>query len=402
MANALDTTLKSLETIDALAAIRQFIETYKIPTYTFTPISDSGAEPFTVFRQPVINESGVVAFEGFVAPTAPPGAILKGSGQEIARIADQTSGLDITFGASINNNGVVSFTGNTFGPSPDAPLAASGIFVGDGNFSTTIADRSTQVDGFGNFEFFGTSSINDNKNLLEVSFLGLNNRGDVGIFFWQGGQINTVASSLGQFDLFEKQIPTIGGDGPFAIYAQPALDNQGMTYFTASLDTGERGIFAGNREGVKTIVDSTGEFDRFSAPSINDKGSVAFLSQLDNQSSGIFIRDFKGDIKAVATTDGPFSRFQSDPSLNNDGKVAFQATLDNGGEGIFVGADPVLDKVIAVGDQLGSSTVSRLLFAGKEAFNSAGQLAFGAVLADGTERVFRAEPLFGKGYQILG
>ncbi|MGG6265200.1 DUF7453 family protein [Leptolyngbya sp. AN03gr2] len=396
----LDITLDLPENVDTLDEIRNFIQQYNIPTYQFTPISGVGTEPFTVFRQPVINESGVLAFEGFVAPDAPPGSILTGDGQRIDRIADFERGLDITFGASFNDHGVVSFTGNTFGGSIDAPLAASGVFVGNGSFFMTVASRDTFVEEFGNFEFFGPSSINDRLDSIDVAFIGINSRFDVGVFLYEGGHISTIASSLGEFDSFNKQIPTIGGDGPFTIYAPPALDDHGTVYFTASLDNGKRGIFAGDGQQIKTIVDSKLEFDRFSAPSINNQGSVAFLAQLDNHSSGIYVRDFNGNTETIATSDGPFSEFLSDPSLNNKGDVAFQATLDNGKEGIFVGSDPVLDKVIAVGDQLGSSTVSRLLFGGREAFNGAGQLAFGAVLADGTEGIFRAQP-FLTGYKVL-
>jgi hypothetical protein len=400
MSTVLEITLGSFFETDGLTAIRQFIEKYKIPTYQFTSVSDTDTAPYTVFRQPTLNESGAVAFEGFFAAAAPPGAIFTQDGSAIAKVADRSQGgFDITFGASINRYGNVSFTGNVFGESLEAPLASSGVYVGNGEFLATLASRSSQVEGFGNFAFFGPSALNDRLDTIEVAFIGINEQADTGVFLSQGGHITTLASSLDEFDSFVKQLPTIGGDGPFTIYAPPSLDDRATAYFVASLDNGDRGIFSSNGTTVQTLVDSQFEFDRFSAPSINDQGSVAFLSQLDDGSSGIFIRDYDGGIETVATTDGIFSEFRSDPSLNNKGKVAFQATLDSGVEGIFVGDDPVLDKVIAVGDSLGGSTVSRLLFAGRDAFNSSGQLSFGAVLADGSERLFRADP-FITGYRV--
>ena len=83
---------------------------------------------------------------------------------------------------------------------------------------------------------------------------------------------------------------------------------------------------------------------------------------------------------------GPFGSFGA-VSLNNHGHIAFYGSLAFGGAGIFTGPDPVLDKVIAVGDPLDGSTVAQLGF-GREGLNDRGQIAFWALLANGEQGVF--------------
>jgi hypothetical protein len=65
--------------------------------------------------------------------------------------------------------------------------------------------------------------------------------------------------------------------------------------------------------------------------------------------------------------------------------------LDTGGSGIFTGADPITDKVIALGDTLFGATVVSLDFSTK-GLNNSGQLAFLATFEDGTSGIFRANP----------
>lgn len=108
-----------------------------------------------------------------------------------------------------------------------------------------------------------------------------------------------------------------------------------------------------------------------------------------NGDRGIFTGTDKG-LNKIADTSGAFSLFNSDPAFNNKGQIAFLAELDKGGKGIFTGADSIADKVIAVGDSLNGLAVRDLIIIGK-GLNDAGQVAFGAVLSDGSERIFRAD-----------
>ena len=78
--------------------------------------------------------------------------------------------------------------------------------------------------------------------------------------------------------------------------------------------------------------------------------------------------------------------------MNNEGTVAFAATLDAGGAGIFTGSDPEQDKVISIGDPIDGVTLYDFLI-GPHAINDAGQIAFWAVVTDGTEAVYLATPV---------
>jgi hypothetical protein len=133
----------------------------------------------------------------------------------------------------------------------------------------------------------------------------------------------------------------------------------------------------GNLAGV-------GEF--VSAPGINDLGTTVGYG-----GSGIFIsKDSQLTNVAASNDSGIFKHFTSDVALNNSGEVAFDADLNGGGNAIFtVGSDLIPHQVIAVGDALAGSTVTTL-FVSHEGLNDAGDLAFDALLADGSQRVFRA------------
>ncbi len=120
---------------------------------------------------------------------------------------------------------------------------------------------------------------------------------------------------------------------------------------------------------------------------------MAFTAEIDAGGQGVFTSS-GGSITTIATTSGSFSGFEDQgPAINASGLVAFQASLDSGGEGIFVGPDSVADKVIAIGDPLFDSTVSFLSFGLGEGLNDSGQIAFRAVLADGTFTIVRAAPI---------
>ncbi|MFO0948717.1 MAG: hypothetical protein U1D30_22800 [Planctomycetota bacterium] len=90
----------------------------------------------------------------------------------------------------------------------------------------------------------------------------------------------------------------------------------------------------------------------------------------------------------IASVVDPFRSFGS-VAINNKGDYAFAALLDSGISGIFTGTDPVLDKVIGIGDALDGSTVTHIAFQGS-GFNDRGQIAFYADLANGRQGVYIA------------
>ncbi len=360
--------------------------------FNFTQISDSANSPFRIFRNAAINNQGLVSFETFVSPQAPPIAVSAGSGSSITPISDPNGPYNVTFYSSLNNTGTATFTGNLVdlskidpngGPptDPTATLLKSGIYANTGGVVKTIADSTSKE-----FNFFGSSAINDAGTIAFFASFGA---GESGIFSSSNGKVTPVVSTLGEFSSFVGGIDTVGGDGPFAIYTIPGINNSGKIAFSATLDTGKSGVFVSDGGTVKTIVSS--KFNRFSSAAINDQGTVAFVGELIGGDRGIFTGTEKG-LKTIADTSGAFSLFTSDPALNNNGEVAFLAELDNGGKGIFNGADPIANKVIAVGDFLNGLSVLDLTIIDK-GLNDAGQIGFGVLLSDGSERIFRAKPV---------
>ncbi|MCY7282162.1 MAG: PEP-CTERM sorting domain-containing protein [Cyanobacteria bacterium CAN_BIN43] len=360
--------------------------------FNFTQISDSVNSPFRIFRNAAVNNQGLVAFETFAVSQAPPIAVSAGSGGVTVPISDRQGPYNVTFYSSLNNTGTATFTGNLVdlpnidfnGPPPaDATitLIQSGIYANTGGVVNTIADRTSKE-----FNFFGSSAINDAGTIAFFASFG---PGESGIFTSSDGKIAPVASTQGAFSSFLSGINTVGGDGPFTIYTVPGINNSGKIAFSASLDSGQSGVFISDGGTVKTIADTSSIFKRFSSAAINDQGVVAFVGELVNGDRALFTGTDQG-LKTIVDTSGAFSFFNSDPALNNKGEVAFLAELYNGGKGIFTGADPIADKVVAVGDSINGLSVQDLIIVGK-GLNDDGQVAFSAVLSDGSERIFRAK-----------
>ncbi len=156
--------------------------------------------------------------------------------------------------------------------------------------------------------------------------------------------------------------------GPYSVFRNPSINDVGTVVFEAfiAVDTPPTGILTGSGGSTTTIAEGSAPIDVVFNPSINKAETTAY--------AGV-----------------GYTYFNSDPSINKLGTVAFEAELDAGGSGIFIGPDPIVDKVIVVGDSLFGSTVTEL-FISQKGLNDAGQLAFQATLADGNRAVFRADP----------
>lgn len=195
-----------------------------------------------------------------------------------------------------------------------------------------------------------------------------------GIFTSSGGDTITIADNSSPF---------------FSAVSDPAINNEGTVAFRANLDTEGNGIFVSRGGEISTVIDDSGSGSpALLNPVINNEDTVAFRVLYEIGSEGIIIgNSIESD--TLASNSGAFSSF-IDFTLNDEFIVAFQAALDAGGEGIFTGSD--LDKVIATGDSLFGSTVTSLFFQ-NDGLNNIGQIVFTAGLADGTQGVFRAEPV---------
>ena len=127
--------------------------------FDFTQISDSANSPFRIFRNAAINNQGLVAFETFAIPQAPPIAVSAGSGSAIFPISDRQGPYNVTFYPSLNNTGTAVFTGNLVdlpnidvnGPPPVNPtvtLIRSGVYANTGGVVKTIADTTSKEFNF--------------------------------------------------------------------------------------------------------------------------------------------------------------------------------------------------------------------------------------------------------------
>ena len=253
-------------------------------------------------------------------------------------------GPDLIADISINNDGSVAFTGGHLEQcsrvGPNFVTSDAGVFRSDGETTTIIA-------------LFG----GDKREGFWLAYPSINDRGIVAFMVAGVGGIADCPVTPG----------IIGGD-----------------------------IYVGDGTKLKMIAQA------HSAPSLNNRGEVGFIG-VTNDVLSIVVSDGKRT-RVVANTNGSFVDFPGTrtpgilnsvvgigPSINDSGTVTFIAALDFGGLGIFTGSDVVNDKVIAVGDVLAGSSVAEILIS-RQSLNNSGEIAFQAILSNGTIVVMRPEP----------
>lgn len=124
----------------------------------------------------------------------------------------------------------------------------------------------------------------------------------------------------------------------------------------------------------------------------NDLGGVAYVGDFRlptaETAKAVFADGsvvWEDRIEGFGTSPAP-----RDVALNDAGTVAFRVVAI-GLDGVFTGADPVADKVLAVGDPLCNSSVRDLRFQ-RFGLNNAGELALRVTLDDNRQLIVRAEP----------
>ena len=358
--------------------------------YTFTPIATSRG-PLISFAGAAINDNGAVTFSGNLqAGTGTPGTGVffwnGGSPITVAlnQIADPTSQFtSIDSSPTINNAGTVAFHAGL--PTPGGLLIEyGGVYTWNGATIDSLYEKSET-----GFWYLGSPAIN---NAGTAAFYGrVDAHQRVGVFKGDGGQTTTIADST-LFAQFPEEKPAINDSGLVAFSANRAPD-------------ADPGIFLGDGGAITTVADTTGQFSELfpGGPVMNNNNVVAFHAFLDTGELGIFTYE-NGIIERVVDDSGPFEFFFSalrraytGLAINDSGVVAFDAAFDGDpfNSGVFTGPDPVVDKVIQVGDTLGDSTVTSVLLSGRggnRALNNAGQLVFYAELSDGSSGLYLASP----------
>jgi len=227
------------------------------------------------------------------------------------------------------------------------------VYRGTTTGLTRIADDSGDFWG----GFIGPSINNDGT----VAF-GTSVSIGFGMFTGNGSSLTTIALAAGIGE------PSINNDGTVAF-----VRRQGNV---ASVQTGNGGPL--------TMIAETADRTIINQVSINDDGSVAFVKINSDLSNTLYVSENQ-ILREVLTVDKTESL--QTPSLNNNGLLAFK----NGAtEEIFIGQH--FDRVIGKGDLLFGSVIQGVEFWGN-GLNDSGQMAIRVGFTDGSQGVYRAEPV---------
>jgi len=330
--------------------------------YTFVKIADN-SDALASMTNPALNNSGTVVFLAY--PRGGGSAILMGDGGDLTTVADNASFPDFN-APSLNESGIVAFS------------------VREANSGRGLAIYAGRPGNLVRLADLADGPYADLNSLVKI-----NNRG-YAVFWGQlaaggeriagrsvtGGSIETIVQTNAVFGGFDQA---------------PSVNNSGTVAFTATLQSGIRGVFTIRRNTLTTIVDSSGAFHVFSgAVNINERGSVAFHALLVAGPGGIFTGTQKSVLQPVVDDTTTFTSLRTGIGFSNDAAVVFQASPIGAGSGLFTGPDPENDAVVRAGDVIDSRVVTGVQFF--QGLNDHGQVAFVAFFQDGYSAVYRADP----------
>ncbi|WP_428306899.1 choice-of-anchor tandem repeat NxxGxxAF-containing protein [Lacipirellula sp.] len=317
--------------------------------YNFVKIVDSEGTLTGPGAGASLNNSGVVAFQGF---TSAGSGVFTSNGSTITTIVEPGNSFTSIGSTAINDSGVVAFVAT-------ADSASYGLYTGSGNGLTTVVAPNGPVLPFGDV------SINNNG---AIAYSGAGNSlASTGVYKHIGGMSTQLANAAGSFRDF-------GG---------PEINDAGdVTFYAAHDAVNTTGFYkVPNGQVRETIVEGLGTFNPQIRPSLNNAGTIAFTYANQQLGYGVFTYN-NGAIAKVLNTAGPFKEFSQTVDVNNQGVIAFTGTLDNNVRGIYVGSDPVNDKVIEVGGSLFGSKVTEIY--NTPNINNRGDVIFYYQLANGT------------------
>ena len=344
--------------------------------------------------------------------------------------AAPAGGLYIAFSlVALNARSQVAFDATLGGPS------TTGVFVGDGWRTSTIALGGDPDPTAANFKFGNTPVITVRGDVVFDANFGdtfrfdgkvtaplvrngdpapgggtltplgrtANGRGAIaypalvdgatatqGIFRTDGATTVTIARD----DIIA---PT---NGTFTFFSTPALNNRGQAAFFAELAGGSADFAILRGDGgaltpvfvANQIAPGGATFQDFGDPLINKRGQVAAVAQLTNGTSrsGLFIGDGT-DVAAIALDGQPAPKggnysqsFAKPLTLNDRGEVAFHALLTGGTStrGIFRG-DRDQTTTVALARTVAPGTTGTFESFGDMKLGNDGRVAFIATLTPG-------------------
>jgi len=359
---------------------------------SFTAIASSSGD-FTIAPLAVaLNDEGLVAFSG--ADSGGVERLLLGSGGALTALDVSLWGLERVGRLALDGEGALAFI---------AATATSGSFFGA---------FATDTDGSGPTVLYAPEAgggLADDGALEASSRIAIAANGTVAFSSIQDGHgalyRGPVSGSL-----------AVVRTGTGAFYNNQELDVNAAGTVAMQMEHGACGL----QRGVLLFDDPEPDIDDvFKAiagvsvgqqpdTALNDSGLVAFAltgtaPDVDvlrcpegedpehlNVALGVYTAhptplSDPPALSLVADSTGAFASFGA-VDINDAGTVVFEADLDGGGRGIYRGPDPVGDRIVAVGDELGGEVVTDIQLG---QLNDECELAFAAVTASGRS-VWRA------------
>jgi hypothetical protein len=323
-----------------------------------------GNGQFNLFENPVINNTGQIAFNATLKNTIGGavndtgvylynGSTLLNRARENDLVPEGNGRFDdlAGFDPALNNSGQVTLLAtlkNTSGGTADN----SGIYLHNGSALVNVVRENALVPGGnGRFDFlsYAGPAANNSGQVAFPSTLKSTSGGsldDTGLFFYNGTAVVTIARE-------NALVPE--GNGRFDSVAVFAAQNDaGQIAFSAGLrntsggTADDSGVYLYNGSALVNLArenalapDGNGRFDGFSSSGLNNSGQVVFYGFLKNTSGGtaddlgIYLHNGSAVVNLARKNDsvpegnGQISGFFSILHLNDAGQVVFGATLKN-------------------------------------------------------------------------
>ena len=283
---------------------------------SLTTIAEGGKRFVALGFNPSMNDLGQVSFAARIDGGKKPDteSILRSDGKKLTTIASTRDEFNFFgFDTSINNSGEVAFKAEL-----DEEFSfEEGLFSGSGRAITTHYLASTS-------DFGGNDSRPSINNLGRIGFDESINF-DSGIFAGREGVFTTIAAPDPNVSVHS---PVLNDAGTAAFYR--SIFDEATQQFVEEIATGDGGL-------LNTVADTQGDFGFFGfrPPSQNNAGDVAFLATLDDFStSGIFVGPDPVADRVIATgdtLDGATVQNLTfcEEGLSDSGQLGFIAQLED-------------------------------------------------------------------------
>ena len=397
-----------------------------VATITGDPAPDGNGSFSVPFNNPVLNDSGQVAFSvgltGTSGDSSDDRGVFRsdGAGNTLQIVREGEFAPDgnsiffnlpnptFKFGPALNSVGQVVFGARLTGDGRDS--LHSGIFRANGAGSLVQNASAGDVAPDGNFaDILGGDALNSFGHVAFSAGLtdtSSGDRDDSGVFLSDGAGSQLQIARKGDL------LPD--ANGSFSSFNFPFVNDSGQVAFSAGLtgtsggSNDDLGIFRGDGIGSPVQIvrkgapapDGNGRFSSFDHPTLNEAGQAAFrgfMTDTNGGSSdniGIYRGDGNGSPVQIARGGDPvpdgsnsFLHF-SFPAQNNAGQIAFDARLTDASNGtieehgLYFHDDlNGLTEIARTGDPApdGNGTIQAF---GTPAVNDSGQVAFVGLIAD--------------------